>query len=172
MSVVTQFDLALHGHGELDLTEVDADALEAVLDESHAYRRRFTYYKSSRDWAASLLSERDADASRDVVLIRRAGVPIGMFELVLDNGALTIALLVIIEPLRLAGIGRRAVEALLASAARGGIDTVALGVELANRPARAFWERLGFIETSTVGSGVERIVNCERWLTAGDSAAL
>jgi ribosomal protein S18 acetylase RimI-like enzyme len=183
MAERTQFGLPLLDAGRapdgISLCAADREALEHVLSQAEAYRRRFTYHKDTAEWADSLLCERDADASRDTVLVVSAGRPVGALELVHDGGAvLTIALLVVIEGARLAGVGRRAVEAIVQSIEAADmdappIDTLAIGVETQNTAARAFWERLGFLETSAVGTGTARIANMERWLrSGGDSAYL
>ncbi|MCC6807816.1 MAG: GNAT family N-acetyltransferase [Deltaproteobacteria bacterium] len=169
MGETTQFGLALDGF----VVAPDRPTLAEVLGGADAYRARFTYHRDCFDWADSLISEREADDARDVVLVVEAGRPVGMMELVLDGSVLTIALLVVVESARLRGVGMRAVDRIAAAAlaarsitAAPFIDALAIGVEMQNRSARAFWERIGFVEVSAVGSGVARIANLERWLAA------
>jgi ribosomal protein S18 acetylase RimI-like enzyme len=181
MAERTQFGLTLVDEG-LTFSAADREALEHVLKQADAYRRRFTYYRDHADWAESLLSERDADVSRDVLVVSNDAGPAAMLELVHDGATtLTIALLVVSDKARTRGIGRRAVEQLIRSIARSAqandndapvIDTLAIGVETTNRQARAFWDRLDFVEVSTIGSGATRIVNMERWLTSGAADAV
>lgn len=161
MAERTQFGLELPD----GFASADREALEHVLTQAAGYRRRFTYHKTAADWADSLLGERDADASRDVILVLAGEQPVGMVELVCEGGTMTIALLIVAESRRLSGVGRRAVEALVAAVERDRevlIDTLAIGVEEANSAALQFWERLGFVVTETLASA--RIVNMERWI--------
>ena len=56
----------------------------------------------------------------------------------------TIAEFYVTPPFRRRGVGRAAVEALLADHRRRGTYEVEAGILRDNHPARAFWERMGF----------------------------
>ncbi len=161
--VSTQFGLTVSGDAALSFAAADQATLSAVLRHAESYRRRFTYHVDCQEWADSLISERDADSDRDCLVVSLGSRPVAMVELVHDGSStLTIALLVVAKNARLSGVGRRVVSCLINAVAGSRFDTLGIGVELENQSALLFWERLGFIETSTIANG--RIVTMERWL--------
>ena len=136
----------------------DEAALLNVLAAADRYRRDFTDHRTPEAWMQSLLEEREIDAQRDVYLARIGSNAVAAVELVEEGGAMTIAQLIVAEPFRFLGYGRRITEWVLAQ----GHDLITLGVATQNRGAVAFWESMGFYRTGKLGKGTQSLTLMER----------
>lgn len=147
-----------------------ADA-KPVLRLASRYRKRFTCYESAEDWAHSLISERDMDRDRCLLLAERgADAPVAVIELVQQGDAVSIALLVVGHHYRMAGVGRQLVRRIEVAAQNVGFRALALGVDAENTEATAFWESLGFAVRGVLGGRSHDAIIVMEKLLLGDAA--
>ena len=137
---------------------VDADAIDQLilyLDELHAEARPDLYcVPSQKPRGDNFLKSALDDPLQHVLVAVRSGEPVGYVHVILKHTAAggprverhfsqidTIAVQPLAQGL---GAGRKLIEAALDWAEANGVHDHQVGVHEFNRPARKFYERLGF----------------------------
>jgi len=144
----------------------DVPVLQAVLDASSDYHL-LTEGAPARPGAASeLFADADADEDRAlwVLRLRQAPQVAGLLDVQLhwpDPGAAHVRLLLLCPTLQGRGLGKEAVRALESLLRSEGFLALRLSVPHENRPARAFWERVGFAPAAELA---ERVTVYEKLL--------
>jgi ribosomal protein S18 acetylase RimI-like enzyme len=111
------------------------------------------------DAGARLVADAEGDDLRRVYLLVHAasGSPVGVLDLYLHHpepGVGHVALLLFRESCQGLGYGKETSAALEESLRRAGYGALRLSVGDENRPAKAFWERIGFAEVGRLDRGV------------------
>ena len=137
----------------------DAEALQACLDGAPDYFERLQGCHAEPDAAERLLDEAEADAARQILLLRlrRTGAAAGLLDLDLARGGAGTAhvvLLLLREAYQSLGLGAELVRAAEERLRAKGLALVTLAVCDENPGAREFWERMGYETSARVDRGV------------------
>jgi RimJ/RimL family protein N-acetyltransferase len=142
-----------------EATRSTLGALQACLDGCPDYFARTEGRAASREAAADLLGEAEADPLRRLFLfsLRRGGAPAALIDLWLDQpepGTAHLGLLLVREALQGQGLGREAVAALEEALGAAGCRILRLSVTDENREVEGFWEGLDFAPVGRLDGGV------------------
>jgi ribosomal protein S18 acetylase RimI-like enzyme len=137
----------------------DAPALQACLDGAPEYFERIQGAAPDPDHADRLLDEAEADATRQLLLLRlrAGGAAAGLLDLDLARGGAGTAhvvLLLVREALQGMGLGAELVLAAEERLRADGLQLITLAVGDENPGARDFWERMGYETAARVDRGV------------------
>jgi ribosomal protein S18 acetylase RimI-like enzyme len=128
-------------------SEIDLDRLARLF--TAAYEGYYIPFTIDERTLRFMVDAYDFDL--DASLVAKAeGVPIGLLNLGIRGQRSWIGGVAVVPPMRRRGIGRKLMEAALASARERRLSEVWLEVLVQNEPAQRLYERLGFETTRTV----------------------